>query len=328
MALLLDEQSVARLLQPADALAGVETSFRLLAHGDAVNEPRHRTHAANATLNVMWALAPSLDAIAVKTYPVVRFDVSQATVIMLMLFSHSTGECIGMLQADLLGQRRTAAATALATRLAARPDSTALTIFGTGYQAFGQAEAVAAVLPQLQQIRVVGRTPARLEQFVARLRPSVPHLSVTPADAEEAVRSADVVVTATGAIEPLFDGHWLRPGTHVNAIGSNQAQNRELDRTAVVRADRLMVDSRAVAGLECGDLLANGVDVSTTIEIADVLVGGVEGRRSETDITIFESHGLALQDLVCGIHVLRAAQRLGLGTATDFVQLGGAAVAR
>lgn len=328
MTLLVDEQLVARLLEPAHALAGVEESFRLLANGEAVNEPRHRTHAGGATLNVMWALAPSLDALAVKTYPVVRSDVSQATVILLMLFSHSTGECLAMVQADLLGQRRTAAATALATRLAARPDSAALTIFGTGYQAFGQAEALAGVLPQLREIRVVGRTPSRLEQFVSRVSDLFPNAAVTAADAEEAVRSADVVVTATGAAQPLFDGNWLRPGTHVNAIGSNQVQNRELDLTAMSRADQLIVDSRAVAALECGDLLANGLDVSDTVELGEVLVGRAGGRRAASDITIFESHGLALQDLVCGMHILRAAQRLGLGTATDFVQVPGAAVER
>lgn len=321
MTLLLDEQSVARLLEPADALAGVETSFRLLAEGGAVNEPRHRTQAGSATLNVMWALAPSLDALAVKSYPVIRADVSQATVILLMLFSHSTGECIAMVQADLLGQRRTAAATALATRLAARPDSAALTIFGTGYQAFGQAEALAAFLPRLREIRVVGRDRARLEQFVSRVRDLFPHAAVTAAEAEEAVRSADVVVTATGAAEPLFDGSWLRPGTHVNAIGSNQARNRELDVTAMARANQVIVDSRAVAALECGDLLANGMDVSGTVELGDVLVGRAGGRRADSDITIFESHGLCLQDLVCGMHVVSAAQRLGLGTQTDFVQV-------
>lgn len=325
MTLLLDEQAVARLLEPADALAGVETSFRLFAEGQAVNEPRHRTQAGGATLNVMWALAPTLDALAVKTYPVIRSDVSQATVIMLMLFSHSTGGCLAMVQADLLGQRRTAAATALATRLLARPDSAALTVFGTGYQAFGQAEALAGVLPQLREIRVVGRTPARLEQFVSRVRELFPHAAVTAAEAEEAVRAADVVVTATGAAEPLFDGNWLRPGTHVNAIGSNQARNRELDLTAMSRADRVIVDSSAVAALECGDLIANGMDVSDTVEFGDVLVGRADGRGADSDITIFESHGMALQDLVCGMHILRAAQRLGLGAKTDFVQVPGAA---
>ena len=317
MTLLLDERSVERLLEPPAALAAVETSFRLLAGSEAVNEPRHRTRAGTTTLNVMWALVPSLDASAVKTYPVIRSDVSQATVIVLMLFSHSTGECIAVVQADLLGQRRTAAASALATRLAARPDSTALTIFGTGYQAFGQAEALTAVLPQLRDIRVVGRTASRLEQFVSRLRDRLPHVTVTAAEAEDAVRSADVVVTATGAHEPLFDGSWLRAGTHVNAIGSNQAGNRELDLAAMSRADRLIVDSRAVAALECGDLLANGMDVSATVELGQVLVGRATGRRSASDITIFESHGLALQDLVCGMHVLREARRLGLGTETE-----------
>lgn len=316
MGLLLDERLVDTLLTPQDAMASVERAFLLLAEGSAVNEPRRRTRADGTTLNVMWALAPTLDAVAVKTYPVVRSDVSQAAVIAILLFSCSTGRFLGMVQGDLLGQRRTAAASALATRLAARPDSASLAVFGTGYQAAAQVRAVAAVLPALREVHVVGRTAHRRDAFLAALSADLPGLRVTGAGPEQAVRAADVVITATGSTEPVFDGDWLQPGTHVNAIGSNQPNSRELDGTALSRAACLMVDSREVAATEGGDLLANGVDVARATEFADVVAGTVRARRQASDITIFESHGLALQDLVCGLHVLRAAEAHGLGEQT------------
>lgn len=320
MALLLDEDSVGLLLGPEVALEGVDQAFRLLAQGLAVNEPRHRTAADGTTVNVMWALAPTLDILAVKYYPVVRADVSQAAIILVTLFRHSTGECLGLVQGDLLGQRRTAAASALATRTAARPQSQTLTVFGTGYQASGQVRAVVEVLPKLREIKVVGRTPPHRDAFVTRMSRAFPGLRITAAEAEDAVRSADVIITATGASEPLFDGGWLQPGTHVNAIGSNQAASRELDRLTLDRAAAVIVDSRAVAGLEGGDLLANGFPIDRTVELGEILVGQRPGRRDADDITIFDSHGLALQDLVCGLRVLQLALREGRGQEVTWPQ--------
>jgi ornithine cyclodeaminase/alanine dehydrogenase-like protein (mu-crystallin family) len=328
--LLLDEQVVAAELTPSVALSCVETAFRLLAQGKAHNEPRYRTAADGTTLNVMWALAPTLDTVAVKCYPVVRADVSQASIILVTLFSHSTGEPLAMVQADLLGQRRTAAASALATRLAARPDSTTLTVFGTGYQAWGQVQAIAAVLPRLRRVNVVGRSRPGRDAFITALSAELPELEVTACDAEEGVRTADVVVTATGATAPLFPGEWLRPGTHVNAIGSNQAHSRELDRTTLLRAATVIVDSRPVVSREGGDLLANDFPVSEALELGELLVGTAAARQDDGDITVFDSHGLALQDLVCGLHVLRAAQDDRHGLRVDWPRhdLGAALHAR
>lgn len=132
------------------------------------------------------------------------------------------------------------------------------------------------------------------------------------------MRSADVVVTATGSAEPLFDGAWLRPGTHVNAVGSNQASNREVDRTTLTRAARVMVDDRAVAALEGGDLLANDYDVTRTVEFSDVVAGRLPARHDDAEITLFDSHGLALHDLVCGVLLVQATAENGLGRHLDF----------
>lgn len=321
MTLLIDEDTVATLLPPADALTRVEQAFKLLADQQAFNEPRHRSQAFGSTLNVMWASAPSLDALAVKVYPVVKAEVSQAALILITLFSHSSGDCLGIVQGDLLGRRRTAAATALATKLMARSDSRVLALFGTGYQAAEQVKAVASVLPQLRDVLVIGRNPSRQAAFVSGLADGLPALQVIAANSETAVREADVIVTATGAVDPVLDGSWLRPGTHVNAIGSNQASSRELDSETMRRAAHVVVDSRAVAALECGDLLANGLGVAATTELGHVVAGRIPGRRDISDITIFESHGLALQDLVCGLHVLQSAQARGLAQDVSFLHM-------
>lgn len=318
MTRILDDQIVDRLLPPDAALAGVRTAFELLGAGAAHDQPRQRTSMGAVTLNVMSAIAPSLDAVAVKSYPVVHRDINRASVITVLVYAYHTGQLRGMMQADLLGRRRTAAASALAATLMARPDSATACLFGTGYQAPAQITALTEVLPELRTVLVVGRDAGRAATTARTIADAHPWLTVEPGtSAEAAVPRADVVTTATGAAEPLFDGALLRPGTHINAVGSNHARRRELDRAALRRAAHVVVDSTAVASAECGDLLANGLDPAAATELASVLSGEVPARASSDDITVFESHGLAVQDLVCAVRVLEAARAADLGTVID-----------
>lgn len=311
---ILDDAVIDKLLPPAAAVASVETAFDLLASGAAHDQRRERSSMDGVTLNVMSAIAPTLDAVVVKSYPVVRSVISRASVITILVYTHRSGQLRALLQGDLLGQRRTAAASALAARAMARPESSTVCLFGTGYQAPAQVTALVEVLPKLDTVVVVGRSAERAETAAQVLRGSHPRLRVeTETSAERAVPRADVVVTATGASEPLFDGRLLRPGTHVNAVGSNDARRRELDATVFRRAAHIVVDSVAVARKECGDLLANGLDPTTATAFASVHAGRVPGRADSEDITVFESHGLALQDLVCAVRVLESADALGLG---------------
>jgi ornithine cyclodeaminase/alanine dehydrogenase-like protein (mu-crystallin family) len=312
---ILDDAVVDQLLPLSAAVADVDAAFDLLATAAAHDQPRERSAWGGVTLNVMSAIAPTLDAVVVKSYPVVRSGSSRASVITLLLYSHRTGQLQALLQGDLLGQRRTAAASAVATRAMARAESATVCLFGTGYQAPAQVTALVEVLPKLETVVVVGRDVERADVTAQLLRDAHPRLRVeSETRPERAVPRADVVVTATGASEPLFDGGLLRPGTHVNAIGSNDARRRELDATVFRRAAHVVVDSAAVARKECGDLLANGLDPAVATEFAEVHAGRVPGRADPDDITVFESHGLALQDLVCAVHVLDAARGAGLGT--------------
>lgn len=310
MVLLLGEDDVARTLDTQTAYDAAEQAFRLLGEDAATNGVRQRVERGGATLNVMAAVAPTLGAMGVKTYPVVRTDVSQGSDFTFQLFDLPAGTLRAIVRADVLGQRRTAAASAVATRALARAGSTTLTVFGAGWQARGQVTAIVAALPSLSAVQVVGRSAGRAAEFCEALEAEL-GIPVRTAAPEAAVRGADVVVTATGSATPVFDGSWLRPGTHVCAVGSNYPDKQELDATAVRRADLVVVDALDVARAECGDLLAAGVEWPAVRSLGDVVVGRC-GRTGDQQITVFESQGLALLDLVAAVRVVERTEAADL----------------
>jgi alanine dehydrogenase len=313
MALLLLERDVRRLLTMDAALVAVEDAFASVASGDAVNVPRVRGVLPEATLNVLAAMSRKLDAAVLKSYPVVRKDVTVGSSLTLLLYSLSTGALDAIMEASALGQVRTGAASGVAAKHMARPDSRVMTLFGAGFQAQSQVEALTRVLPKLERINVVSRSPERARQFCSDVMAAVDVEVVHAQDIEQAVAAADVVTTATGSHRPLFDGAWLRPGVHVNAVGSNYAEKRELDEAAVRRANRIVVDDIAVAKLESGDLMNIDLDWSAIRPLSDVVAGRTPGRASREEITLFESQGLGLEDLAVACHVLRRARESGAG---------------
>jgi ornithine cyclodeaminase/alanine dehydrogenase len=310
--LYLDDEDVSSLLSLQDAIGCVDRAFRLLSDGGAVNEVRHRTHASTVSLNVMWSIVPADGVLGVKAYPVVRTDVTQGAVLTLLLYSSATGKLLAVVKADRLGQLRTGAASAVATRALAPPESEVLALYGTGFQAETQVLALAAVMPALRSVRVVGRDPARRDEFVRRMRGRVP-AEVRGVEPNQAPHGADVVVTATGSADPVLLGDWVRPGTHVNCVGSNVAMKREVDRVLLERAALIVVDDRDVAARECGDLLANGWGQDGVVGLGDVLTRVTAGRAQADDITVFESQGLAVQDVVCAALVYSRAMETGRG---------------
>ena len=227
------------------------------------------------------------------------------------LFDGDTGEVRALMNASAITQIRTAAVSAVATRVLARPGSRELAILGAGVQARSHLEAMRHVL-DLERVRVWSRTPGRAS-----------HLDDVEetASAEEAVRGADVVVTATSAREPILHRAWLKPGAHVNAVGSSLATTRELD-TATVADASLFVDRRESTVNEAGDYLlplSEGAIGPEHIraELGELLVGDADGRRSDDEITVFKSLGLAVEDLASAAFVLRRAEDLGVGTVVD-----------
>ena len=218
------------------------------------------------------------------------------------MYERKSGALVAIIEADLLGRLRTGAASAVATRWLAREDSRVLTVFGTGAQARSQLVAITRTCPLLERVHIVGRSEKSTKEFVSYARAKT-GLDVLVTPPETAVREADIIVTATSSSVPLFDGTMIPPGTHINAIGSNFASKRELDAAAMRRAT-VVVDSLDVAHVECGDLLANDLGFDGVAELGSVLTGDATGRRDSDEITIFESHGLAIQDVACAVDLI------------------------
>jgi alanine dehydrogenase len=189
-----------------------------------------------------------------------------------------------------------------------------LAIIGTGWQARGQARAIGSVR-RLESIRVFGRNRDRLREF-CRDTEAVCGVNVAACgSAEETVRGADIIVTATSSAQSVLEGGWLGPGVHVNAVGSNRRERRELDAAAVGRADLIVVDSREQAALEAGDLLdaGGGAALDRAVELKDIVGGAHPGRRSAAEITLFKSLGIGLEDLAAASYVYDRAIEAGAG---------------
>lgn len=314
MALYLTENDVDRLLPMPACIDAVEHAFQDLAAGNAAFRPRARVAASGAMLHVLPAASDRLGRLAVKAYA----TTSDAARFVVLLFDTHTAEHLATIEADRLGQRRTGAATAVATRYLSRHDAGVLAILGTGWQARAQVEAIACVR-QLRDVRAWGRDRDRLIEFCGEVSRAT-GASVQPAkSAEAAVRGADIVVTATSAGQPVLKGAWLSPGMHLNAVGSNRADRREIDDEAVARADVIVADSTEQARLEAGDLLlAKSPEgslqaVTRAIDLATVVSGRHPGRTDPRSLTLFKSLGIGLEDLAAASLVFDRARASGAG---------------
>ena len=241
-----------------------------------------------------------------------------------LLFAADTGEPLALVNASALTEIRTAATSAVATDLLARPGSAELAIIGAGVQARAHAHAVAATRA-LSCIRVACRDLGRAREVAAELAGQL-GLPVTGYDAVAgAVEGADIVVTATSSPRPVLRREWLRPGTHVNAVGACLPTDREID-TATMAEAAIFADSRESVRNEAGDyllaereLVAAGRAVNPVrAELGELLTGTAPGRADDDEITLFESLGLAAEDLAAASFVYEKAKGLGAGTAADF----------
>jgi alanine dehydrogenase len=313
MALLLTEADVRRLLTMPMAIAAVEESFQRLAAGSAIMHPRQRLHIPGKSyLHYMAAADATGGYMGLKIYSSAR----EGLRFIVPLFNVLTGDLAAVVEADFLGQVRTGAASGVATRLMSRADSRVVGIIGTGLQARTQLEAVSLVR-KLVEVRVCGRDLGRRERFAAEMSARL-KLAVKPAaNAEEAVREADIVITSTTATNPVLEGGWLKKGTHINAIGANFPQKQELDADAVERCDVIAVDSREQSKLEAGDLIhVFGQDAerwSHVTELADIVASKMPARTNPEQITLFKSNGIAIEDIVVAGQIYELARERKIG---------------
>ena len=312
MALFLNEQEVRQLLTMPLALEATEVAHRALAQLQAVDVPRQRTRLPQTALHILQGALPSLDAIGYKAYTSNRSGVR----FLVHVFSASTGALRVVLEADFLGMMRTAAASGVATRCLARPDAKILGVFGAGWQSEGHIEAIAAVRPLLQ-VKVFARRAERLAAFCSKMSERLGIEVRAAVSAEETVRGSDIVSTITTSATPLFDAAWLSPGTHINAAGSNSLIRRELGEDVLKLCHPIIVDSVESALKEAGDLLPmlekGRLNERALVELGDVLISRHPGRGAPEDITLFESQGMAIQDISLAVRLEALAREQGLG---------------
>ena len=304
--LILSEHDVHELLDYPSCIAAMEDALAALARGEVHNPLRQAIRAPGApgVLGLMpaWRSGESpyyaLKEVCVfPGNPKRGLDTHLGAVI---LHSGETGEPLAIMNASAITAVRTAAVSAVATKLLAREDSKVLAILGTGVQAKSHAAAIPFVR-DISEIRLCGRNDS----------------------AEEAVRGADIIVTATSSREPILKREWISPGTHINAVGSSIAAARELDGATVASAS-LFVDRRESTVNEAGDYLfalqegAIGGPEHIRGELGELLTGTAKGRKSATEITLFKSLGLAIEDLASAALLYAKARAAGRGTWVDF----------
>jgi ornithine cyclodeaminase/alanine dehydrogenase-like protein (mu-crystallin family) len=319
--LVLNQSEVERLLDMEGCIDAMTSVLEALARGELFQPLRMIAFppGEKSGIGLMPAhRSGSRAAYALKTIclfpdnPRHGFDTHQGTV---TLFSGETGEVRALMNASAITAIRTAAVSAVATRLLAREDAGELAIIGSGVQGRSHIGAMRAV-KRWKRIRVSSRTLAH-SQALAESSGAEAVESV-----EEAVRGADVVVTATSSSEPVLRREWLRPGAHVNAVGSSVPTARELD-TATIAACSLFVDRRESTVNEAGDYLlpleegAIGPD-HIRAEVGEILIGKHPGRTAPDELTVFKSLGLAVEDLAAAEYVVRRAQETGTGTTVEF----------
>lgn len=325
MTLLITEAEVRSLLTMSIALEVVEESLREQGQGELVLHPRHRIKLPdNALLHYMAAGDSVHGYIAMKLYTVAH-GVARFVV---PLFRSTTGEMAALIEADALGQLRTGAATGVATKYLANAGARTACIIGTGYQARTQLEAVAAVR-RLERVRAFGRDPQRRETFCREMGEKI-GVAVEPANSSEgAVKGAEIIITATSATQVVLEGPWLTLGMHINAMGANWPQKRELDAAAVGRANNIVVDSIEQSKMEAGDLIqAFGEDASrwaAVRELSQIVAGKEPGRTSAEQITLFKSNGIATWDMAAAVRVYEMAVARGMGKKIPFWEATGGA---
>lgn len=306
MAIFLSEADVQELLPMERALERVEASLLQQHRGTAVNRSRERIFLPQTSLHYMAAALAEEGMLGMKVYTVSR----ETLRFMVLLYDVENGELLAMIEADHLGRLRTGAASGVATKYMARPDANRLGLIGSGRQARTQLEAVSRVR-KLNAVKVFSRNEARRREFCREMSENLQLAVELAADAETAARFGDIVVTATTSREPVLRGAWLRLGTHVNAIGANMLNRRELDDEALARAGVIAVDSIEQAREEAGDL-ARGLTArpdgwDDIVELHEIVSGATAGRCAEDDVTVFKSSGIALWDVAAAGYVYRSA---------------------
>lgn len=329
--LILNASQVRQTLPMPAAVEAMKRAFLAISSGDADMPLRSHLDLAggSGTTLVMPAhvVSGDTDALAVKIVSVISDNPRRGLpriIATVLAVNPETGEPIALIEGTTVTAIRTAAASAAATDALARPDSGTLAVIGAGVQAREHIAAIHCVR-DIRRTCVAARDRAQAERLIedmSAVDPAIRDITIC-ASADEAVAQADVVCTVTTSAEPVFSPDAIRPGTHINAVGSYQPHTVEIP-GETVKAARVFVDHRPSALEEAGDLivpLESGlIDASHILgEVGEVLAGSIVGRRSASDVTLFKSVGCAAEDCLAASEVLDQAKALGIGEETILI---------
>ncbi len=317
MTLYLTEEHVSQLLSIEEAIQAVEGAFARQSMGEVTLHPRQRLHLPAGTFHTMEAADMGLNVFGIKTYA----SFSPRTRFVVMLYCASNGNLLAIIEADKLGQIRTGATAGVAAKYLARRElDLKVGIYGSGWQAETQLQAICAVR-SVAAVKVYSRKAEKRVAFARRMTELL-GVDVSPCEEpQECAEDQDIIITATNSLTPVLKGAWLSPGVHVNAVGSNILIRRELDEDVIRRCDLIVAESVDQCKMEAGDFLhpfQKGIfRWEQVLEISNIAAGQHPGRSDSTQITLFKSLGVALEDIATAAVVYQKALAEGLGTTID-----------
>lgn len=319
MTLLVTQDTIESLYSVEQAIPVIEDTFRMAGNGTTTNPVRFVMPIEDGFMRMGAAAIHDKRVMGFKLWANFGSGPSNSWI---YLFSIDTGELLAIMHSYSLGRFRTSATTAVAAKYLARQGASSIGLFGTGRLAESQLRAVAAVRP-IKTVKAYSRTPKSREAFSAVASKNL-EIAVTPAASpEEAAADVDIILTITNSHTPVVQGKWLTRPTCVLAIGANQWFEREIDGDLVGKADLIVADHKEQAKRESGDLLwaeAHGiVNWDRVRELGDVVVGRVPVPDPSTSTVLFESHGIAIEDVAVAYAVYEIVRAKGLGSKVDLV---------
>ena len=301
MGILITEKDVKNLLTMELAICSLEEIFKKESIKDSVNSSRIRINLPEGSLNFMAASSKSLNLIGTKSYipktkTAIKFYVQ--------LYDGENGNLLSVIEANLMSRIRTGAASGLATKYLAKKNSSVLGIISTGTQALHQAIAICKVR-KIKTINIYSRNVNNRKNFCALINKNINNVNaISVKTSKECVENADIITTITNSDSPVFSSKWIKPGAHINAAGSNISTKREIDEETISKASTIVTDNIDQAKIECGDLI-QPINIGITSwdkinSLSDLITGKIKGRSTDNEITIFESQGVAIEDLAIG----------------------------
>lgn len=317
-ALYINEETASSILNMDVALRLTEESFKSYAEGKAFNMTRQRMRIRKGALHMLPGAVPYKNVIGYKAYTSFRAGL----IFKVHLYDAETGSPLAIIDANEIGRLRTGAASGVAVKYMAKKDSSVVFVFGGGYQAEAQLEAVCKNA-EIKKVYVATRSVESAVNFSEKMSKSL-NIDVVPStNIENDLPNADIIITITTSVKPLFDNNWLSgSGVHINAAGSNALIRAEIPEKTVEQAEVLAVDSKDVALIECGDILPSlekgRIHWNEICELGEIVAGYRKGRITENGITIFESQGMGLQDIMCAEYIYQEAVKNKLGVELPF----------